>query len=108
TNVNTVKHIVQARIANEDTEKILERVLDLSGGTSAIGDWDNRLTIDVKRNPNEFYAILGSPNGSGGAYFLLTHKAKLGIRTIDTVDIFKGLDDDIILWFPVTIPTPAL
>lgn len=42
-------------------------------------------------DPDEFYAILGSPNGSGSAYFLINHKQRMGVKVINKVDIFVPL-----------------
>lgn len=61
------------------------------GRGKTIGKWPNRITLTVRDNPDEFYAILGSPNGSGSAYFLINHKQKMGVKIIDKVDIFVPL-----------------
>lgn len=42
----------------------------------------------MEESRDEFHAVLGSPNGAGAAFFLLTHKEALGIKTLNKVDIF--------------------
>lgn len=62
--------------------------MDKYGDTARIGDWQNRNTFTRTEDADRFYAILGSPNGAGAGYLLLNHKAKLGIKTIQKVDVF--------------------
>ncbi|KAM6516420.1 hypothetical protein FALCPG4_014603 [Fusarium falciforme] len=84
-----VKYIVRSRITNERTlSLIFEALISKFGGFPTIGRWGQRFTLDVEESRDEFHAVLGSPNGSGAAFLLLTHKEALGIRTINKVDIF--------------------
>ncbi|KAI8654687.1 hypothetical protein NCS57_01215600 [Fusarium keratoplasticum] len=84
-----VKYIVRSRITNARTlSLIFEALISKFGGFPTIGRWGQRLTLDVEESPDEFHAVLGSPNGAGAAFLLLTHKEALGIKTINKVDIF--------------------
>ena len=47
----------------------------------SVSKWDNRLILSLTKNQNEFNAILGSYNGVGSTYFLLTYKSEVGVRT---------------------------
>ncbi|KAH7170086.1 hypothetical protein EDB81DRAFT_908529 [Dactylonectria macrodidyma] len=58
------------------------------GKGTTIGKWSDKITLTADDNPDEFFAVLGTPNGSGSAFFLLNHKGKLGVKTINKVDIF--------------------
>ncbi|KAK7432910.1 hypothetical protein QQZ08_000381 [Neonectria magnoliae] len=118
--VDRVKYIIRSRVINESTLSVLfQALINKYGGTPTIGKWDNRLTLDVEKNPKEFHAVLGTPNGAASAYFLLNHKEKLKIKTLDKVDIFipnipytifgAGVDDTaksakVMLLFTVTTP----
>ncbi|KAF7555489.1 hypothetical protein G7Z17_g2179 [Cylindrodendrum hubeiense] len=87
-----VKYIVRSWITNEFTLRVIFQALidknNRDGKGTTIGKWNNRVTLTEKDHPDQFHAILGSPNGAGTAFFLINHKEKLGIKTIDKVDIF--------------------
>lgn len=38
-------------------------------------------------------AVLGTPNGNGGAWLLATHKAKFGLKTIESVRVWAVGDE---------------
>ncbi|EEU39850.1 uncharacterized protein NECHADRAFT_39412 [Fusarium vanettenii 77-13-4] len=90
--VTTLKYIIRSWITNHTTlSLIFEAILnknDKDGKGTRIGRWNERITLTVDDNPDEFHAILGSPNGAGSAYLLINHKDKLGVRVINKVDIF--------------------
>lgn len=120
--MSNVRYIFRASVVNPDSLELLIQALREKYSDSPtippIGVWNNRLTLDVVQNPRQFYAVLGSPNGSGVAYLLRTHKGALGVKTVKRVDIFTGttpfmiLNDgigdakkaNIILLFYVTAP----
>ncbi|ATZ51353.1 hypothetical protein BCIN_06g07600 [Botrytis cinerea B05.10] len=87
--ISNVKYIFRSWITNQDTQEIVFQALTTAFGSSpTIGTWTARLSLTQAEHPNEFFAVLGSPNGAGSAYLLLTHKEKLGVKTINKVDIF--------------------
>lgn len=67
---------------------MFQALINKYGANPTIGKWDNRLTLDATENQNEFNAVLGSPNGAGTAYFLITHKGQLGVKSINKIDIW--------------------
>ncbi|KKP02614.1 hypothetical protein THAR02_05302 [Trichoderma harzianum] len=103
--VSNVKYIFRATVVNPSSLDLLFQALREKYSDSPtvppIGVWNNRLTLDVVQNPRQFYAVLGSPNGSGVAYLLRTHKGPLGVKTVNRVDIFTGNN-------PFTIPNDGI
>ncbi|KAJ4857103.1 hypothetical protein T069G_08000 [Trichoderma breve] len=103
--VSNVKYIFRATVVNPSSLDLLFQALREKYSDSPtippIGVWKNRLTLDVAENPRQFYAVLGSPNGSGVAYLLMTHKGALGVKTVNKVDIFTGTT-------PFTIPSDGI
>ncbi|KAL1844146.1 hypothetical protein VTK73DRAFT_2641 [Phialemonium thermophilum] len=88
--VSNVRYIFRSWITNRVTQGLVFQALRNSfpGAAPTIGTWGSRLTLTQAEHGDAFYAVLGSPNGAGSAYFLLTHKSKLGVKTIDKVDVF--------------------
>ncbi|QYT04593.1 hypothetical protein H0G86_011495 [Trichoderma simmonsii] len=103
--VSNVKYIFRASVENKTSLDLLFQALREKYSDSPtippIGVWKNRLTLDVVQNPRQFYAVLGSPNGSGVAYLLMTHKGSLGVKTVNKVDIFTGTT-------PFTVPSDGI
>ncbi|KAL5095124.1 hypothetical protein Trisim1_003733 [Trichoderma cf. simile WF8] len=103
--VSNVRYIFRASVVNKKSLGILFQALREKYSNSPtippIGVWNNRLTLDVVQNPRQFYAVLGSPNGSGVAYLLMTHKGSLGVKTVNRIDIFTGTT-------PFTIPNDGI
>lgn len=46
-------------------------------------------TSENENDVDGFYAILGSPNGSGGAFLLATHKEAMGIKRFSSVAVWN-------------------
>jgi hypothetical protein len=70
---------------------LLQALINAHGNPTTIGNtWATRLTLTAADNIAEFCAVLGTPNGSGGGYLLLTHKALLGLKKITQVDIYAA------------------
>ncbi|UPL00301.1 hypothetical protein LCI18_011235 [Fusarium solani-melongenae] len=93
--VANVRYIIRSWITNHFTLSIVFQALinkdKRDGRGKIIGRWADRITLTVRDNPDEFHAILGSPNGSGSAYFLINHKQRMGVKIINKVDIFVPL-----------------
>ncbi|KAL4977185.1 hypothetical protein BDW66DRAFT_133004 [Aspergillus desertorum] len=47
-----------------------------------------------------YYALLNTPNGFGIAWFLIQHKAKLGVKTVSEITVF-GADGERSLYFKI-------
>ncbi|KAL7910289.1 hypothetical protein GGI35DRAFT_479151 [Trichoderma velutinum] len=103
TDTDNVNYIFRATVQNVNSLTILLQAIrqKYSPTIPPIGVWNNRLTLDFNRNPDEFSAVLGSPNGSGVAFLLMTHKGALGIKTVSRVDIFIETD-------PFAIPNSGI
>ncbi|KAL6812361.1 hypothetical protein J3E69DRAFT_376188 [Trichoderma sp. SZMC 28015] len=103
--VSNVKYIFRASVENPTSLDLLFQALREKYSDSPtvppIGVWNNRLTLDVDHDSRQFFAVLGSPNGSGVAYLLMTHKGALGVKTVNKVDIFTGTT-------PFTIPNDGI
>lgn len=90
--VSTLNYFFRAHIQNSDTMEIIRRVLqDL--GHKTFPSWDNRVTIQMKKKDAGSMAILGSPNGAGICFFLIQHKAQLGLKKISEVVIWNSNGD---------------
>ncbi|KAK5990330.1 hypothetical protein PT974_08597 [Cladobotryum mycophilum] len=87
-----VNYIIRASIANLESLEIIFMALRQAfpGPDPVIGTWGNHLTLlPSRRTRDPFYAIIGSPNGSGSAYFLTQHKDGLGnTKSINKIDVF--------------------
>lgn len=87
-----VRYIIRSWITNDFTlSTIFQAIINKDkndGQGKRIGKWADRTTLTASDHPDEFFAILGSPNGSGSAYFLINHKRALGVKVINKVDIF--------------------
>lgn len=94
-NIQNVQYIFRSWIRNSNTlDAVFQAIQNYwtsaaMAGSPTIGTWGSgRITFTAVDNPEEFHAVLGSPNGAGSAYFLLTHKTTLGVKRISKVDIF--------------------
>ncbi|KAF5012005.1 hypothetical protein FDECE_1911 [Fusarium decemcellulare] len=89
---DTLKYIIRAQISNETTLKVIFQAIlnkharDEKG--KRIGTWRDRITLTHESDSKELFGVLGSPNGSRAAFLLINHKERLGVRTINEVDIF--------------------
>ncbi|KAF3066282.1 hypothetical protein CFAM422_009275 [Trichoderma lentiforme] len=103
--LSNVRYIFRASVLNTSSLDLLFQALRERYSNSPtippIGVWNNRLTLDVNQNSRQFFAVLGSPNGSGVAYLLRTHKGSLGVKTVNKVDIFTSTT-------PFTIPDDGI
>ncbi|KAL6229447.1 hypothetical protein BDW75DRAFT_245721 [Aspergillus navahoensis] len=102
-NVQGLQHHIQFSIANEDTVRIMQNAV---GEDETFSDWEKFQPlrgggITFRPGSLEYYALLGSPNGFGIAWFLIQHKAQLGIKTVSEITIF-GADGDRCIYFAIT------
>ncbi|KAI5922254.1 hypothetical protein F4810DRAFT_289123 [Camillea tinctor] len=97
--LSNVRYIIRSWITNAETQDHVFRALRNLGITE-VPTFANRRTFDresqepdEERRANEingFYAILGTPNGSGGAFLLATHKDKLGVKRFRSVTLWTS------------------
>lgn len=55
---------------------------------ATIPTWANRAVFTPDDDDDGFFAILAGAHGSGAAYFLLQHKAQLGLRRISEITVW--------------------
>ncbi|KAJ5638650.1 hypothetical protein N7528_001040 [Penicillium herquei] len=73
-------------IVNGDAEEVIGYVT--KGQT--IGGYNNPMVFNA--GEDNFNALLGTPNGGGVAWFLINHKAQLGIKTLASISLFRSKD----------------
>jgi hypothetical protein len=98
-NIQNIQYIFQFDVTNDDTMNIVNGIVIPLGGFADVPPGDE-FTMDTENGQ----AILGTPNGNGGAWLLATHKAQFGLKTIDFVRVFAvGTEDEqkIVLAFHV-------
>ncbi|KAF2870390.1 hypothetical protein BDV95DRAFT_80334 [Massariosphaeria phaeospora] len=106
-----LKYIVSGQIQNLETERILQRILDVDDVRARCRrfKWDNRKEYGVETD--EAKALLASQNGRGAALLLIRHKGTFGSRTaIEKVTFWCGGESnerDIHLLFTVKKRTEA-
>ncbi|KAL2062143.1 hypothetical protein VTL71DRAFT_6409 [Oculimacula yallundae] len=100
-NVKNIKHIFRSLITNKETKYyMLKAILD---SNNKLGNYKDRVIFTKdgiegalpgdQDQGNGLRAILASPNGKGVFWFLQTHKAQLGLKTIEKVAIW--VEDDL-------------
>ncbi|KAH8168362.1 hypothetical protein LIA77_11626 [Sarocladium implicatum] len=103
---SNVRYMFQSWIGNKDTLSIVfQAMINKYGRGAMIHKWANRASFTLADEPDELFAILGTPNGVGQPYFLITHKDAIGIKTINKVEVFVPN-----IAYPVgtTVPDDAL
>lgn len=82
-----IKYAFRAHITLQSTFDIVTQALQRAGHQQ-VPDWDNRVKFTMDQDPG--LGILGSVHGSGVAFFLLQHKAKLGLKKITEVTVWSS------------------
>jgi hypothetical protein len=69
--IKSIKYFIRAHIVNPDT---LDQIFEAfqQAGRQQAPKWDERMTFSELEHPEQFFAILGSKNGAGVAYFLIS------------------------------------
>ncbi|KAK2762134.1 hypothetical protein FQN54_001141 [Arachnomyces sp. PD_36] len=84
--IRNIKYFFRHHVINSHSKKI---ALEVTGGS--IPEWPG---VSYDMSTKEGKAILGTPNGSGVAFFLLNHKPELGVRVPTKVTVFKTIGRD--------------
>jgi hypothetical protein len=94
--VQNLNYIFRSGIQNLDTQSIIvEALQNLNPPVNILpGNYANAFTFTKANNPTEFYALLGSKNGAGCAFLLLTHKQDIGVRDITSVTVWHSKNGD--------------
>lgn len=88
--VKSLRFICRSNVQNLETKQAAVTIFN-ELGLPYIPEFANRLTWDMNEGgPGQ--AILGTPNGAGGAYLLAQHKTQLGVKTFKSVQIWSGDD----------------
>ena len=82
---NKLKYIVQARTKNVQTRQMLLKIFNLRE-FEKFPDWENRQIFGMDTEAGQ--AILGSPNGVGVAWLLISHKHVWANKRIKSVTIY--------------------
>ena len=77
--IKDVRFIAHKDISNAVTQAIIKR---------AVGDRKGDV-IAFDHNTEAFRALLGTPNGAGGAHLLTQHKRRLGHKTMVRVTVLQ-------------------
>jgi hypothetical protein len=101
-NARSLQHHIQCPISNDDTRTIMRKAI---GEDDSFSDWDDLSPLQeggrtFRPNSQEYYALLGSPNGFGIAWLLVQHKAQLGVKTVSEITVF-GADSESSLYFKI-------
>ncbi|KAK3645883.1 Mitochondrial import inner membrane translocase subunit tim8 [Elasticomyces elasticus] len=89
--VSNVKWIWRHHVVDAKSEDIIDSAISLPD--EDIEDWPGK-TYDMSAAPGTqerriARALLGSPNGVGVAHFLSQHRAELGFKTVEKVQLFN-------------------
>jgi hypothetical protein len=85
--VKNVRFVFSTPVENKASQFLIARALATRQGV--LMSWPG---IEFDMETDERKAILGSPNGYGIPYFLITHKKQLGLKTVKKVTVFA--DDE--------------
>jgi hypothetical protein len=105
--INPPKHILVDTIDNAKTKDIISYIkANYLKKALSLPVWPG---VSYVPGDDPFYALLGSPNGYGAAWFLIQHKAQFGLYTISKItvysqpELFSHMDMEIT---PVPVPVP--
>jgi hypothetical protein len=82
-----LKYVLHYYVTNRDTKAVISEIESRS--LTRIKNWPGRVFPITKSNKNGL-ALLGTPNGSGIAYFLFQHKDYFPEKTISKVRVWKS------------------
>lgn len=80
--VGNLNYVFRVQIVNDNTRFIVSRAL----GSTSVGAWPGTA---FNMDTDQGRAILGTPNGSGVAWFLINHQMQMGTRTVKSVNVFS-------------------
>ncbi|TGO46440.1 hypothetical protein BCON_0325g00080 [Botryotinia convoluta] len=90
--VRGLKRAVRANIANDDTKAQIQRAFIASGLANVPINPSTFVDPNTGLMATPFMAMLGSKNGAGVAYLLLTHKAAMGFQCINAIRVWAQKD----------------
>ncbi|KAH7127228.1 hypothetical protein B0J11DRAFT_579636 [Dendryphion nanum] len=99
--IGNVRYFFRWSITNIAASQIIKRALT---GKKLVESYpcDSFQSTDPAPRDEAFYALLGSPNGLGVAYFLIQHKGTLGVKYVHKIDVF-GFDSVLVSNKPILV-----
>ena len=93
--ITDLRYVFRITISNEDSTALILKAVKNKG--AEFGYWPG---TEFEPQSDEFKAILGSPNGAGVAWFLIDHKAQLGMKTVSKITVFRYVHQQMIASMP--------
>ncbi|KAK1908835.1 hypothetical protein P3342_006714 [Pyrenophora teres f. teres] len=87
--IKNIRYFFMVGISNDLTNQLIAS--SLVNKKTELTEWPG---IEFSTATDEGHALLGSPNGTAFAYFLMQHKAQLGQKTITKITVFRPENDD--------------
>ncbi|KAJ5653007.1 hypothetical protein N7490_000010 [Penicillium lividum] len=84
-NTKVLKYIFRVNVVNLDTRNVMNEAMG--------GNWDEPGVFSP--DSDEFWALLGTPNGNAQAWILINHKDSLGIKTISKIRVWSNGPEDL-------------
>ncbi|KAL4869553.1 hypothetical protein BDV12DRAFT_196179 [Aspergillus spectabilis] len=81
--LRNIKYFIRFHVINTQSKTVALKACD-----NDVPFWPGK---DFDMSTTEGKALLGSPNGSGVAYFLINHKQDLGVKVVKKVTVFKTI-----------------
>ncbi|KAH7336120.1 hypothetical protein BKA65DRAFT_596171 [Rhexocercosporidium sp. MPI-PUGE-AT-0058] len=92
TDIKNVRYMIRVGIDNLDTRSQIYWAHQGANKLTIGGTYVTATTFTKNDpNPGPFYALLGSKNGAGCAYFLIDHKVALGVKDITSIKVWHPL-----------------
>lgn len=85
-----IKGMVRHQITNSETKSIVEEIYTREGKDKTADD------VTISAGTTEYYALIGTPNGSGVAYMLIDHSQAMGKTTIGSILIIHGSTNSVV------------
>ena len=82
--VNSLSATIRYDITNPKTQMVINEILGIpTKAKPGLGEY-----FDYKQGRDDFYALVGTPNGKGVTYLLFQNRGELGHTTIQSVRIW--------------------
>ncbi|KAF2812679.1 uncharacterized protein BDZ99DRAFT_354869, partial [Mytilinidion resinicola] len=81
TDVKNLRYYFQLPVKNTPSQAAIARALE----GRPVSKWPG---VTLSMDSEEGKALLGTPNGNSLGWFLINHKAQLGLKTVESVTVF--------------------
>lgn len=97
-NCQPIKYFLRHHVVYEPSFDVARQALR-NRNLATIPTWANRETFTPDDEDDDgFFGILAGAHGSGAAYFLLQHKAQLGLRKVSSITVWAVNGGHSVLW----------